>query len=74
MHPEEIKACLRMKGYTQAALAETLGVAPSTISQIIAGYGKSARVQAEIASIIGKTVSTIWPNQIVLRRSKRRAA
>ncbi|MDR2259550.1 MAG: helix-turn-helix domain-containing protein [Azoarcus sp.] len=73
MHPEEIKAALRMKGYTQAALAETLKVTPSTISQIIAGYGKSARLQESIAGVIGKSVQEIWPNQVVLRRTRRAA-
>ncbi|MDR0441575.1 MAG: helix-turn-helix domain-containing protein [Candidatus Accumulibacter sp.] len=70
MHPEEIKAALRMRGYTQARLAEKLYVNPSTVSQIIAGYGKSARLQKAIARIIGKTVSEIWPNQVILRRRR----
>jgi lambda repressor-like predicted transcriptional regulator len=70
MHPEEIKAALRMRGYTQARLAEAMGAHPSTVSQVIAGYGKSARLQRAIAEIIGKPQAEIWPGQIILRRSR----
>jgi lambda repressor-like predicted transcriptional regulator len=71
MHKEEIKAQLRMKGVTQVMLAEELEVATSSIAQAIAGRIRSARIQDRIASIIGKPVSEIWPNQVVLRRTGR---
>lgn len=70
MHPEEIKAALRMAGWTQAALADELAVARSSVAQTIAGLIRSNRIQARIAEIIKRPVSRIWPNQIVLRRSR----
>lgn len=74
MHPEEIKAALRMAGWTQAALADELNVARSSIAQTIAGHIRSSRIQARIAEILKRPVSRIWPNQIVLRRSSREVA
>jgi lambda repressor-like predicted transcriptional regulator len=73
MHPEEIKAALRMKSITQAVLAERLGVTPSLVSQTIAGYGKSPQVQRAIAEIVGKSIRDLWPNQVILRRTRARA-
>ena len=70
MHPEEIKAAMRMAGTTPAMLCDELGVAASSMSQTISGHIKSRRIQARIAEIIGKPVATIWPNQVVLRRSR----
>lgn len=70
MHPEQIKAGLRMSGWTQAALADQLGVAPSSLAQAISGHIKSERIQGEIARILGKTVQEIWPGQVCLRRSR----
>jgi lambda repressor-like predicted transcriptional regulator len=46
MHPEEIKAALRMRKKTPRMLADELGVTPSSISQTIHGAIKSSRIQA----------------------------
>ena len=70
MHPEEIKAAMRMAGTTPAMLCDELGVAASSVSQTISGHIKSQRIQARIAQIIGKPIEVIWPNQVVLRRSR----
>ncbi len=70
MHPEEIKAGMRMAGTTPAMLCDELGVAASSVSQTISGHIKSQRIQARIAQIIGKPIEVIWPNQVVLRRSR----
>ncbi|MFC4475031.1 helix-turn-helix domain-containing protein [Comamonas denitrificans] len=70
MHPEQIKAAMRMAGTTPAMLCDELGVAASSVSQAISGHIKSQRIQGRIAQIIGKPVSEIWPNQITLRRSR----
>jgi lambda repressor-like predicted transcriptional regulator len=60
MHPEEIKAAMRMKGTTPAALADELRLSKSTVSQIINGAGTSRRVQDAIAQLIGRPVDEIW--------------
>ena len=72
MHPEEIKAAMRMRGITPTALADELGVANSSVSQVISGRATSARIAGRIAQIIGKHPSVIWPpkDKPVLRRVK----
>jgi lambda repressor-like predicted transcriptional regulator len=74
MHPEQIKANIRMKGTTPAALAEELGVSRSTVTQVIAGTGVSARVRARIAQVVGMPACAIWPAKKSLRRTKAAAA
>lgn len=72
MHPEEIKAAMRMAGKTPAMAADELKVAGATMSQVISGRVKSARIQAYIAKIIKQPVNKIWPpsDRPVLRRTK----
>lgn len=71
MHPEEIKAAIRMKGTTPTAIAEELGVSRSMVSHVINGNARSARIQARIAQVIGKPVTAIWSTtKPTLRRTK----
>jgi len=70
MHPEEIKAALRIKGFTQAMLADELKVASSSVHQAITGQIRSERIQLRISEIIGKSVKSIWPEQVRLRRTR----
>jgi lambda repressor-like predicted transcriptional regulator len=70
MHPEEIKAALRIKGITLAALAQELSLSRSMVTQVIHGYARSRRVEERIAQILGKPVDGIWKHKPVLRRSK----
>lgn len=71
MHPEQIKAAVRMKGTTPSAIADELGVSRSMVSHVINGVAKSARIAERIAAIVGKPVSEIWPEtKPVLRRKK----
>jgi len=70
MHPEQIKAEMRMRGYTQARLADEMGVKKSTVSQVISGTGKSLPIQTAIAKLLGKKITELWPGQIRLRRSR----
>ena len=61
MHPEQIKAEIRMAGTTQAMLADELGIHPASVCLVISGRARSALVQGHIAAIIGKPVDEIWP-------------
>ncbi len=71
MHPELIKAELRIKGITPAVIAERLDLHYSTVSQVIRGVGTSARVQKAIAKVLGKPVADLWPPKTSsLRRAK----
>lgn len=76
MHPEQIKAVIRMKGVTPAVLAEQLEVAKSTMSQVISGRIVSARIRERIAEVTGIPVEVLWPptGKPVLRRVKPKAA
>ena len=70
MHPEQIKAAMRMAGTTPAMLCDELDVAASSMSQTISGHIKSKRIQARISEIVGKPITEIWPGQVTLRRSR----
>ena len=74
MHPEEIKAAVRMKGITPSAIADELKVSRSMVSHVINGVAKSARIADRIAEIVGKPKTEIWPDaKPVLRRKKAKA-
>ncbi|QIL81829.1 transcriptional regulator [Diaphorobacter sp. HDW4A] len=60
MHPEQIKAEMRMKGVTPAMLCDELEVSAPSISQVITGRARSTRIQTRISEIIGKPISKIW--------------
>lgn len=71
MHPEEIKAALRIKGVTLTALASELSLSRSMVTQVIYGYARSKRVEERIAKVLGKPVGAIWATRKpVLRRTK----
>lgn len=61
MHPEQIKAELRMKGVTLTALADECAVSRSMVTQVIYGVSRSRHIAQRISKIIGKPVGTIWP-------------
>lgn len=63
MHPEQIKAAIRMKGTTPTAIAAKLEVTPTTVWQVIHGKGKSKRVAEAISSITQLPIATLWPDQ-----------
>ena len=71
MHPEEIKAALRIKGVTLTALAQELSLSRSMVTQVIYGYARSRRVEERIGQILGKAVSAIWvTHKPSLRRTR----
>ncbi|MBF9263374.1 helix-turn-helix domain-containing protein [Paracidovorax cattleyae] len=71
MHPEQIKAEIRMRETTPAAIADELGVSRSMVSHVINGVAKSARIAEHIAKLVGKSTSQLWPEQTKsIRRMK----
>jgi len=72
MHPEMIKAHIRMCGTTPAAIADELGVTRTAVASVIELKMKSARIRAHIARLLGKPEAAIWPEgakpRPVLRR------
>ncbi len=61
MHPEQIKALIRIHGTTPAAIADELQVSRSMVSHVIVGSAKSARIALKIAAITGVPVAELWP-------------
>ena len=54
MHWVKIKIRMLEEGiYTQKALAEKLGVNPSTVTRLLKGQRKSRRLERRIAEILG---------------------
>lgn len=80
MHPQEIKAALRIKGITCAVIADDLGVTRSIVSRVINQQTTSQRIAGHVANLLGKRVEDLWPpkreSAVVLCRrgpAKRRA-
>lgn len=61
MHHEDIKATIRKKGVTLQQVAAHLGVKGTTLSQVIRGTVKSARLAEAIAQLCEQPVSRLWP-------------
>ncbi|MBF9263584.1 helix-turn-helix domain-containing protein [Paracidovorax cattleyae] len=61
MHPEEIKAAIRMAGTTPTAIAEELNVSRSMVSHVIYSKAKSERIAQRIAQITGRSLEVLWP-------------
>jgi len=77
MHHELIKAQIRMKGTTPAAIADALGVSRTSVVHVINGRCSSARIRAAIVKVTGLPEATLWPPKAPsgLRRvNTRRAA
>lgn len=62
MKPNEIKAALMLKNIRQTDIARRLKLRQSTVNDVIAGRGKSARVQNEVAKLLEKPVEEIFPH------------
>jgi lambda repressor-like predicted transcriptional regulator len=73
MHPEQIKAAIRMTGTTPAAIADDMNLSRSSVSSVINGYGQSRRIQAHIANLLGLPVATLWPAKATSVLGLRRA-
>jgi lambda repressor-like predicted transcriptional regulator len=63
MHPEQIKAEIRMRGTTPAAIADSLHLSRMTVSNVIHSRSKSRRVAAAISKLIKRPMEQIWPGR-----------
>jgi transcriptional regulator with XRE-family HTH domain len=61
MKPKEIKAALILREVSQSEIARRLGIREQSVSGVISGKTKSARVMREVARVLGKPVREIWP-------------
>lgn len=62
MHPERIKAELRMRDWTYRRIAARLGIDPSTVSHVVSAR-RSERVQTFIAGLLRKRPEDLWPER-----------
>lgn len=63
MHPEDIKAALRKRGSSQSRVARDLGVAQTSVHNVIHGACKSDRIAKAIADIVGVDRADLWPGR-----------
>jgi Ner family transcriptional regulator len=63
MHREDIKAALRKKHGTLAALAKSWGLAQCAITDTLRDPVASTRVERMIANALGMKVQDIWPDR-----------
>ena len=56
-----IKFHLNSRNKTQRAIAKKIGVTPPMLSQVINGRKKSARVEKQLARILGVSRETLFP-------------
>lgn len=63
MHPELIKALIRMSETTPAALAGELSVSRMAVSSVIHGRGKSSRIAERISQAVKRPISELWPGK-----------
>lgn len=61
MHPEEIKAAIRMRGVTLGALSESWGFHKTAIGHAL--RRELPQVEAHIAQFLGKSLHDIWPDR-----------
>lgn len=63
MHPELIKAQLRMAGSSPAQIARDLQRSHSTVSRVISGQGKSTRIARRICEVARLDPHSVWPGK-----------
>lgn len=61
MHPEMIKAHIRMRDTTPAAIADELGISRQAVAAVISGTSMSARIRARICAITEFDEKDLWP-------------
>lgn len=63
MHPEDIRAELRKRFGSMAALGRQLGVSGSAIPNTISLPGFSRKLERKLADILGCKAHDIWPSR-----------
>lgn len=61
MHPAQIKAAIAMRDYTQSKIAAETKVEPNSVSAVIHGRSRSARIERRIALVTGLPLHVLWP-------------
>ncbi len=61
MHPADIIAALKKKGFSLTRIAREQGVTVTSISAVVHDRDRSVHLAKRIASIVGQPVNTLWP-------------
>lgn len=61
LNGNDIAYLLSLKGYSQGALAKELGLALSTVHEVINNRQRSFNVATRIAAILNTTTERLWP-------------
>ncbi|BCX12669.1 MAG: hypothetical protein KatS3mg067_1607 [Thermosynechococcus sp.] len=62
MHPEDIKAELRKRGWNGSKIAQKLGVSRHCVSAVIRRRTRSAAIEQEIATLLSKPLYVVFPD------------
>jgi lambda repressor-like predicted transcriptional regulator len=63
MHPAFIQAELKLRGVTQAEIAEKFDVSSAFVARLIQGRTSSHRIARFIARKLGREVHDLWPDR-----------
>lgn len=61
MHPSDIAAALKKAGWSASALGREVGVSQVSVSRVIAGKGRSERIEQRISEITDIPLYRLWP-------------
>lgn len=73
MKPLEIRIALLRKGHTGSSVARDLGLAQTTVSNVMHGYTWSSRVTKRIAALTGIPVAKLFPGGSAAVNARRAA-
>ena len=62
-HPEDVRAEIRKRFGTMAALGRLLGVSKTAVPNTINQPGYSVKMEARLAEVLGKKAPEIWPSR-----------
>lgn len=63
MDPISIRALIKKRGATIAAIAASLKCSEAAVRGVIDGNSKSRRIARRIADFIGRPIDELWPNK-----------
>jgi lambda repressor-like predicted transcriptional regulator len=63
MHPEQIKAHMRMNGTSPSRLADLMAKSRMAVSNVIHGRMTSRAIAKRIAKVVGRPVAELWPGR-----------
>lgn len=69
---EHIKWALSRRGTSLSMIARTLGVAPTSVTMVSKGRGRSRRIEEAIAAAAGFTPAQLWPSKYSDRMGEKR--